>query len=136
VLGLDLGQARIGVALSDPDRRLAVPIGTVATGAPRDLKAIMALVHDHGVTQVVVGHPLSMTGERGPAARHAEAFADALESALDVPVDLQDERLTTVEASRALAEAGVRGREQRRVVDRAAASVLLQAYLDRTREPR
>ncbi len=132
-LGLDLGQARIGVAVSDPDRRVALPIGTVATGAPKDLRAIMALVRDHGVTEVVVGHPLSLNGDRGPAAHHAEAFADALRSVLEVPVQLQDERLTTVEASRGLAEAGVRGRARRRVVDRAAAAVLLQAYLDRTR---
>jgi putative Holliday junction resolvase len=135
VLGLDLGQARIGVAVPDPDRRVAVPIGTVATGAPKDLKAIMSLIRDHDVTQVVVGHPLSMNGDRGPAARHAEAFADALRSVLEVPVALQDERLTTVEATRALGEAGVHGRARRRVVDRSAAAILLQAYLDRSPGP-
>ena len=133
VLGLDLGQARIGVALSDPERRIAVPLGTVATGAPADLKAIGALVRDHGATQIVVGHPLTMAGERGGSAQRAEAFADALGSFVGVPVALQDERLTTVEATRALAEAGVAGRDRRRSVDRSAAAILLQAYLDRTR---
>jgi putative Holliday junction resolvase len=133
VLGLDLGQARIGVALSDPDRRVALPVGTVATGAPQDLKAIAALVRANGVTQVVVGHPVTMAGERGAAARHAEAFAEALRAVLELPVALQDERLTTVEASRALTDAGVDGRRRRRTIDRTAAAILLQAYLDRDR---
>jgi len=133
VLGLDLGQARIGVALSDPDRRIAVPLGTVATGAPQDLKAIAALAREHRVTHVVVGLPLTLAGERGASAHHAEAFAEALRGFVGLPVTLQDERLTTVEASRALAEAGVRGRDRRRTVDRSAAAILLQAFLDRTR---
>jgi putative Holliday junction resolvase len=79
---------------------------------------------------VVVGLPLSLTGERGPAAVKAGAFADALRSFLDVPVELQDERLSTVEAERALREAGIGGRERRDVVDRSAATVILQAWLD------
>ena len=130
MLGLDLGDARIGVAISDDDRRMAVPIGTIHAGAPADLKAIAKLVDEHAATVVVVGLPLSMTGERGPAAVKAEAFADALRSFLDVPVELHDERLSTVEAERALREAGVVGRERRDVVDRSAATVILQAWLD------
>lgn len=130
ILGLDLGDARIGVAISDPERRLAVPVGTVRTGAPADLKAIADLVHSQGVTLVVVGHPLLLSGETGTEARHAEAFADALRSFLGIEVVLHDERLSTVEAERALREAGVRGRDRRRVVDRSAATVILQAYLD------
>src|SRR5206468_13070180 len=62
VLGLDLGDARIGVAISDPDRKLAVPLGTVATGAPQDLKAIRKLVTENDITLIVVGHPISMSG--------------------------------------------------------------------------
>src|SRR5437762_290605 len=62
VLGLDLGDVRIGVAISDPERRLAVPLGTVLAGAPQDLKAIAALVREHEITAVVVGHPLTMSG--------------------------------------------------------------------------
>jgi putative Holliday junction resolvase len=130
VLGLDLGDARVGVAISDPDRRLAVPLGTVRTGAPDDLKAIAKLVREHDVTLVVLGLPLTMAGERGTRARHAEGFADALRSVLEVPVVLQDERLSTVEAERALREAGATGRERRRRVDRSAATVILQSYLD------
>ncbi len=130
VLGLDLGDVRIGVAISDERRRLAVPLGTVRAGAPQDLRAIAELVREQDVSLVVVGHPLSLSGERGEAARRAEAFAEALRAALPVPVELQDERLSTVEADRALREAGARGRRRRRAVDRSAATVILQAYLD------
>ena len=133
VLGLDLGDARIGVAISDDDRRMAVPLGTIPTGAPADLKAVAKLVDDHAATAVVVGLPLSMSGERGSAATKADAFADALRSILAVPVELQDERLSTVEAERGLRDAGVTHREQRKVVDRTAATVILQAWLDATR---
>jgi putative Holliday junction resolvase len=130
VLGLDLGDARIGVAISDPGRRLAVPLGTVQTGAPHDLKALAAMVREHGVTELVVGHPRSMSGRAGPRAKLAERFADALGTALRLPVHLQDERLSTVEAERALRAAGAGGRARRRVVDRSAATVILQAWLD------
>ncbi len=133
VLGLDLGQSRIGVAVSDPDRRVAVPIGTVRTGAPGDVRAIAALVEEHGVTAIVVGHPLSLSGEPREAADHAEKFAQALQGFLGIPVELQDERLSTVEAERGLREAGVKGRRRREVVDQSAATVILQASLDRRR---
>jgi putative holliday junction resolvase len=133
VLGLDLGDVRIGVAISDDDRRMAVPLGTVQTGAPADLMAIAKLVEEHAATAVVVGLPLSMTGERGPAAVKADSFAGALRSFLLVPVELHDERLSTVEAERALRQAGVDGRDRRKVVDRSAATVILQAWLDQRR---
>jgi putative Holliday junction resolvase len=131
VLGIDLGDARIGVAISDPERRLAVPVGTVHVGRPPgELIAIAALVRERGATLVVVGLPLSLRGERGERAAHARSFAEALRSAVEVPVELHDERLSTVEAERALAAAGIRGRERRSVVDAAAATVILQAWLD------
>jgi len=130
VLGLDLGDARIGVAVSDDDRRLAVPVGTVRTGAPADLRAIAALVSERGATLVVVGHPLLLSGDAGERAHHAERFAEALRSFLGVPVVLQDERLSTVQADRSLREAGASGRERKRAVDRSAAAVILQSFLD------
>lgn len=131
VLGLDLGDARIGVAISDPARTVAVPHGTIHTGQPPgELTAIAALVRELGVTAVVVGHPRSMSGASGPRATQAEAFADALRAAVQVPVELQDERLSTVEAERALREAGVSGRRRRQVVDQTAATVILGAWLD------
>jgi putative Holliday junction resolvase len=83
---------------------------------------------------VVVGHPLSMSGASGPKAQQAESFAGALEAILDVPVVLHDERLSTIEAERALGEAGVKGPRRRRVVDSAAATVILQGFLDAHRD--
>lgn len=133
VLALDLGDARIGVAISDDDRRVAVPLGTVRTGAPADVKAIAGLVGEHDVTLVVVGHPLLLSGAEGERAHHAERFASALEAFLPVPVLLHDERLSTVEAEHALRAAGVKGRRRRGVVDRTAATVILQSWLDAAR---
>jgi putative holliday junction resolvase len=131
VLGLDLGDARIGVAISDPERRMAVPHGTIRVGQPPgELKAVAALVRDLGIAMVVVGHPRSMSGASGPRAQQAEAFAEALGSSVGVPVELQDERLSTAEAERALREAGVTGPRRRRVVDESAATVILGAWLD------
>jgi putative Holliday junction resolvase len=130
VLGLDLGDARIGVAISDDGRRLAVPVGTVRTGAPADLRAIAELVREHDVAVVVVGHPLLLSGEAGSRAHHAERFATALRDVLGVPVRLHDERLSTVEADRALRATGAGGRRRRGLVDRSAATVILQSWLD------
>jgi putative pre-16S rRNA nuclease len=134
-MGLDLGSARIGVAVSDEDRRVAVALGTVHTGAPKDLRSIAALVRENGVSTVVVGEPLLLSGEAGESARHAREFADALRAVLDVPVELFDRGLPMVEAERRLADAGVDARRRRGVVDQVAATVLLQAYLD-ARRPR
>jgi len=130
VLALDLGQSRIGVAISDEERRVAVPVGTIRTGAPADVKAIAAIVREQQVAEIVVGHPLSLSGRKGEAADHAEKFAQALRDFLGIPVVLQDERLTTVQAERQLGQAGLRGRARREVVDQAAATIILQAYLD------
>jgi putative Holliday junction resolvase len=132
VLALDLGEARIGVAVSDPDRRVAVPAGTIrVAGAPQDLRAVAGLVREHGVAEVVVGHPLTMAGERGEAARRAEGFADGLRAILGVPVHLQDERLSTVEAEQGLRAAGAGRRDRRAAVDQAAATLILRAFLER-----
>ena len=108
------------MAISDDARRMAVPLGTVRTGAPADVRAIADLIREHGVTLVVVGHPLLLSGEAGERAHHAERFAAAIGEALDVPVLLQDERLSTVEAGRALRESGASGRDRRRTIDRSA----------------
>jgi putative Holliday junction resolvase len=133
VLGLDLGDARIGVAISDPERRLAVPLGTIHTGAPHDLRAIAGMVREHDVSAIVVGDPLSMSGDVGPRATQARAFAEAIRSSLGLAVHLQDERLSTVEAERALKDAGARARAVRAASDRSAATVILQAWLDAQR---
>jgi putative Holliday junction resolvase len=110
---------------------VAVPLGTIRTGAPADVRAIAALVREHDVEAIVVGHPMHLSGEKGEAADQAENFAQALRDVLGIPVHLHDERLSTVEAERSLRRAGVKGRERRAVVDQAAAVVILQSYLDR-----
>ena len=130
VLGLDLGDARIGVAVSDDRRKLAVPLGTVHTGAPSDLKAIAALVRDNDVTLVVIGDPVLLSGEMGERSAKAREFARALRSFVGVPVVLHDERLSSVEAERELRAAGASGRDVRAASDRSAATVILQSYLD------
>lgn len=133
VLALDVGEARIGLAVSDPDRTVALPAGTlVVRGAPQDLRSVAALVQEHDAVEVVVGHPLSLSGERGAAAHRAEGFAAGLRAILKVPVRLQDERFTTVEAGRDLRAAGASAAAARRAVDQAAASLILRAYLERT----
>jgi putative holliday junction resolvase len=131
VLGLDLGDARIGVAISDPDRRIAVPFGTIQVGRPPgELRAIADLVTSNDVTLLVVGEPRSMDGSRGTRAVHAASVADALRAAVSVEVVLHDERLSTVEADRSLRDAGLSGRDRKAVIDAAAAQVILQSWLD------
>ena len=134
-VGVDLGSKRIGIAVSDSAGTLATPRGTlVRTGdAERDRRALVDLVVDEGAVVVVVGHPLSLDGSRGPAARAAEDEAMALTSLLEahgVAVELFDERLTTVSAHQALRAGGTKGRNQRAVVDQTAAAVMLMAWLD------
>lgn len=132
LLGLDPGSVRIGVAISDERGRVSVPLKVVAAGPDGGCAAIAALAREQQVVGVVVGHPLSLSGAAGAAAERAEALSRRLGEALDVPIVLQDERLSTVEAERRLAAAGVKGRGRRGVVDAAAAAIILQAYLDRT----
>ena len=131
-LGIDVGSVRVGVALSDPDGLLATPLVTVPrdVGAGTDVAAVAALVAEHGVVGVVVGLPRTLAGREGPAAEAARAFVAALEPALPVPVELVDERLTTVVATRQLRESGRKGRAQRAVVDQVAAVGILQGWLD------
>jgi putative Holliday junction resolvase len=134
-LGIDVGAVRVGVAVSDPDGVLATPLVTVPRDVQggSDLRTIAGLVAEHEAVGVVVGLPRTLAGREGPAAETARQFAAALEGALDVPVDLSDERLTTVVATRQLRERGVKGRKQRAVVDQAAAVAILQSWLDAVR---
>ena len=133
VLALDLGSKRIGVAVSDLTGTVASPLTVLERSKSRrhDHERIAALVRDEEAELVVVGLPISLSGDEGPAARAARTEAKALATLVDVPIETFDERLTTVTAERALAEAGVRGRARRQVVDKVAAAVILQAFLDR-----
>jgi putative Holliday junction resolvase len=132
VLALDLGTKRVGVAVSDATATLASPAATVERSGDidRDHLRVAALVADEGAGLVLVGLPLNMDGTAGPAAAAARAEAEALGAVLSIPVVLVDERLTTVSADRALRDQRLRAPERRRRVDRAAAAVLLQAWLN------
>lgn len=134
-VAVDLGTRRIGVAVSDGERTMAFPRPAIErSGDPAaDRRAVAAVVAGEGATLLVVGLPLSLDGRRGPAARSAGTEAAELAAVLSptgVRVETFDERLTTVSATAALAGAGVRGPDRRRAVDSAAATVLLQAWLD------
>jgi putative holliday junction resolvase len=132
VLALDLGSKRVGVAVSDATATLASPATTLErSGDPaRDHARVAALVDEEEAALVLVGLPLNMDGSHGPAAQAAQAEAEALGAVLAVPVVLVDERLTTVTADRALLARGLRAPQRRRLVDRTAAAVMLQAWLD------
>ncbi|MEO1057901.1 MAG: Holliday junction resolvase RuvX [Actinomycetota bacterium] len=131
-LGLDLGSKRIGVAVSDLSGSLASPLTTVHRSKSRrhDHDAIARLVRDEEAEVVVVGLPLSLDGTVGPAARAATKEANQLSSVVSVPVEMHDERFTTVTAERDLRELGLDARRQRAVVDKTAAAVMLQSWLD------
>jgi putative Holliday junction resolvase len=135
-LGLDLGEKRIGLAVSDEDARIAFPAGFMERkGRRRDLAALCALVRERRIGGAVVGLPLHMDGRRGPEAAAAEAFARELAAAAAIPVELLDERWTSVAAERALQETGrrVKQRRGRGEVDAIAATLLLSTHLDRRR---
>lgn len=137
-LGVDVGSVRVGVAVSDPRGVLATPVQTLARTAGADpaagdddIRRLVAMVAERGAVGVVVGLPRSLSGEEGPAARNARTYASVVaECVAPVWVRLVDERLTSVDAHRALRDSGVAGRRQRAVVDQAAAVLILQVALD------
>lgn len=132
VVGVDLGTRRIGVAVSDATGTLASPhVVLDRSGEPAvDHRRLAEIVVETGAERVVVGLPLSLSGAAGPAARAAAEEADALAVVVGVPVETFDERLTTVSAEQALRAGGTRARSRRKVIDKAAAAVMLQAWLD------
>ncbi|BBY36446.1 putative pre-16S rRNA nuclease [Mycobacterium mantenii] len=138
-LGIDVGSVRIGVACSDPDAVLATPVETVRRDRNgKHLRRLATLVAELGVVEVVVGLPRTLADRTGPSAIDAIEVASKLAEVLarrvpPVPVRLADERLTTVSAQRSLRAAGVRAKEQRAVIDQAAAVAILQSWLDQRR---
>ena len=132
VLALDLGSKRIGVAVSDRSGTIATPLLVLQrSGRQRtDHERIKALVDEEQAERVVVGLPLSMNGSIGKAAAAAITEAEILATVVGVPVETIDERLTTVTAERILMELGKRGRARRQIVDKVAAAVILQSWLD------
>lgn len=131
VLAVDLGTVRVGLALSDPLRLTGQPLGRLprrALGA--GLQGLIEVVRANDVAVVVVGYPLLMSGAAGSRALDAREFAERLRSRIACPVVLWDERLTTVQAERALLSGNVKRRARRDVVDATAAALLLQSWLD------
>jgi putative Holliday junction resolvase len=136
ILGLDVGERRIGVAAVDESVRVALPVAVVERGElPADLDAIARLVQEQGAEAVVIGLPISLNGSLGPQAQAVEAFGQELSARLSLPIEYWDERLSTVEAQRRLASAGHRGPKAKARRDAAAAAIILQSYLDRHVSP-
>jgi putative Holliday junction resolvase len=134
VLAVDYGRRRIGLALSDELGLIARPLATlVRVNRQNDLRRLREACRTHGVTHIIVGHPLHMTGEAGEMANEAARFAARLEKEIGIGVELVDERLTSWEAEQALAETKSSARRRRKSLDDVAAAVLLRDYLERTR---
>ena len=131
-LGVDLGEKRIGIAVSDSNGKVATPLQVIirSKSIKQDHKKICDLVDEWEADIVVVGMPYSLNGSKGLAAKTVEKEVKELSSALEVPVATQDERLTTVMAAKELAVQGLDSKKQRKVIDQVAASVILQSWLD------
>lgn len=130
-LGIDLGTKRIGVALSDRSGSIASPHSVIGrTSKRRDWGEILRIVTEEEVETIVVGLPLTLSGHEGPAAESARREAAEIGTVTGVPVILFDERLTTVAADRVLKEAEIRASDRRRHVDKVAAAIMLQSWLD------
>ena len=137
ILGLDIGEKWIGVALSDPQRILAIPLTAVSRVEEKaDLEAIIELVHQYEVEQIVVGLPYSLDGSLGKEAKRVQDFVTRLSQCVPIPVETWDERFSTLAAQRMITEAGVKRKKRKGRVDAMAATLILQSYLDRMRNAR
>ena len=133
IMGLDIGDRRIGVAVSDPLGLTAQPVMTlVRTNRRQDLKSLQRLIRKYNCAEIVVGNPLYMSGDQSPQAAKAQTFAQMLREETGLPVHLWDERLTTTEAHRHLHAAGRPGSEHKAVVDQVAAVLILEGWLAAT----
>src|SRR6478752_245474 len=130
VLGIDLGEARIGLAVSDDLGMLAHPLETIAVKQTDPIRRIQEVVARDQITRIILGLPRNMDGTYGPAAEKTRAFAEKLKAAVPCPVQLWDERLTSVAAQRALHESGRNVKQSRPVIDQVAAQMILQGWLD------
>ena len=131
-LGVDPGAKRIGIAVSDLSGTIASPLTVLRRSKSKrhDLHELARIAREEEAEVIVVGLPLNMDGSTGPAARAAIAEAERLATLVDVPVELHDERLTTVTADRDMLAAGLNAIERRKVVDKIAAAIMLQSWLD------
>lgn len=132
ILGLDIGERRIGVAVSDALGTIASPVGMIRreSDVPRELRALIA---QYDAVRIVAGLPVGLSGREGPQAALVREFTDALAGEIDLPVDYWDERLSTTVAERSLIEGGTRRNKRKHKIDAVAAAVILQGYLDNQR---
>ncbi|PKQ16171.1 MAG: Holliday junction resolvase RuvX [Actinobacteria bacterium HGW-Actinobacteria-7] len=136
VIGLDIGEKRIGVAVSDPSQTVASPLVVLDAARVRgDARELLRLVEDYEAGCIVVGLPLSLDGTEGPQATHVRVVAARLASVIPIPFEYFDERHSSSQARRALTLGGVSERRQRGAVDSVAAALFLQNYLDSRRPP-
>jgi putative Holliday junction resolvase len=135
-LALDIGERRIGVAVSDETGTLARPLTTIARASKReDFEGIARLVSECKAERIIAGYPRSLSGDEGPQAQRVRRYVEVLATVLPVPVELWDERYTTIEASERLLDAGRRKPRDRGRLDAAAAAIILQDFLDSRRLP-
>jgi len=131
-IALDVGDVRIGVAVSDPLGIIAQAHDVIQRrDTATDVEAVKAIVDGMGANKIVVGMPLNLQGQQGPQAQKVLAFIEALQAAVDVEIVTQDERFSTVSAERSLIQANVRRKKRKKVIDKVAAQQILQVYLDR-----
>ena len=130
ILGVDPGERRIGIAIADAETRWARPLEVIDARVVDPIARIVALIGEHGVDRIVVGRPVSLSGEEGRAVDVQRSFVDRLSAAVKVPVEEYDERLTTVIAERALREGGASPERRKELRDAVAAQVMLQGYIE------
>jgi len=131
ILAFDVGDRRIGLAISDPLGYTAQPLFTLhRAGRKADLKSVARVLRKHGVKEAVVGNPLYMSGDQSPQAAKAQAFAEELRVEFGITVHLWDERLTTTEAHRHLDDAGHAAIGRKGIIDQVAAVLILQSFLE------
>jgi putative holliday junction resolvase len=136
ILALDVGERRIGVALSDLSRTLATPYITIhATPVHIFFKKLSQIIRQEDVCQIVVGLPISLNGQEGPQAQRIRAFIETLAAQVTLPIATCDERYTSAEAERIMIEAGLRPEQRKARIDEVAASIILQDYLTTLRQP-
>lgn len=134
ILGIDYGTVRIGLALSDPTGTLASPLPHLENkSVPVVRGSLCELIQTHDISRIVVGLPRNMDGSYGPAAENVRKFISQIQEGLSTPIETQDERLTTAQASKQLSQMGLNQKEMRKKIDSSSASLILQQYLDRKR---
>ncbi|GAB4375157.1 MAG: Holliday junction resolvase RuvX [Calditrichia bacterium] len=135
ILGIDFGERRLGLAMSDPTETIAQPLKTLSvTSHKRVLTEIKNLIEEFQISKIVVGLPLTMSGKDSENTRQARAFARKLEEMIDLPVILLDERLTTIQAHQVVHQMGKKPSQHKARVDQLAAQYILQTYLDREKK--